>query len=117
MLLSVAELRDSTPTTTAPAPAGAAHDVEAAARMASVVIERLLPALRGADHEHVHGAGRAVVEALDVTLRAVGASDAERGAARETTLRVASIARGDSTETRPGRHLPWWLRPRPPSAR
>lgn len=118
VVVPVEELRDSGPAVRDSGPAvstestttGAASDVAAAVRLASVVIERMVPALRGADPEHVHRAVRAVVEALEVTLRAAGASDEQRAATQETILRVASIARGDSTEARPGRKLAWWRR-------
>ncbi len=105
------ELRGAAPSVAAPAPA--AMNVDGAVRMASVVIERLVPALKGADREHVHRALNAVAEALDVTLHMAGASDAQNRAAHEALLRVASIALGDSPEIRPGRKVPWWRRPRP----
>ena len=114
VLVAADELREpapSTPSTTASATA-TVH-VDAAVRMASVVIERLVPALKGVDHEHVHRALGAVAEALDVSLRSAGASDEQRKAADDTILRVASIALGDSPEIRPGRKVPWWRRPHP----
>jgi hypothetical protein len=111
VLVADEDLRGPAPSTTAST--AAAVQVDAAVRMASVVIERLVPALKGADHEHVHRALSAVADALDVTLRAAGASDEQRRAADDTILRVASIALGDSPEIRPGRRVPWWRRPHP----
>jgi len=111
VLVADGDLREPAPSATAPTTAAVQLDV--AVRMASIVIERLVPALKGADRDHVHRALTAVAEALDVTLRAAGASDEQRRAADETLLRVASIAQGDSTEIRPGRKVPWWRRPHP----
>jgi hypothetical protein len=111
VLLADEELHQPAPSTTASTTSAVPLDV--VVRMASVVIERLVPVLKGADKEHVHRALSAVAEALDVTLRTVGASDEQRRAADETLLRVASIAQGDSAEIRPGRKVPWWRRPRP----
>jgi SOS-response transcriptional repressor LexA len=101
------------PARSATAPTTATDQIDVAVRMASIVIERLVPALKGADRDHVHRALTAVAEALDVTLRTAGASDEQRRAADETLLRVASIAQGDSTEIRPGRKVPWWRHPHP----
>ena len=109
VLVAADELREPAPSTTASATTTV--QVDAAVRMASIVIERLVPALKGADHEHVHRALSAVAEALDVSLRIAGASDKQRLAADDTILRVASIALGDSPEIRPGRKVPWWRRP------
>lgn len=91
-----------------------ASAIDASVRTASVVIERLVPALEGADVEHLHRALSAVAEALDVTLHGAGATEKQRRSARDTLLRIAAAAQGDSAETRPGRKLPWWRRPRPP---
>jgi DNA-binding Lrp family transcriptional regulator len=109
VLVPDAELCDSA--SKAAAPGTADVTLAVAVRMASVAIERLVPALRGAGHEPLHRAFGAVAEALDVTLRASGASYEQRTGARETLLRVASIAQGASTEIRPGRKLAWWRRP------
>jgi hypothetical protein len=104
------DLRGESPTAAAPA-----TDVtsEVAVRMASVVIERLVPVLEGAGHEQLDSALGAVFEALEITLREAGASDEQWRSAQDTLLRVTSIARGDSSEIRPGRKVPWWRRPRP----
>jgi hypothetical protein len=111
VLLPDEDLRDAAPSTTAPTTA--IVTIDGAVHLASVVIERLVPALKGADHEHVHRALGAVAEALEVTLRMAGASDEQRRAADDAILRVASIARGDNPEIRPGRKVPWRRRPRP----
>lgn len=102
---AAASVRDAATTT--------AVTIDASVRMASVVIERLVPALEGADHTLMHRALMAVAAALEVTLRGAGASEEQRQAARDTLLRVASVAQGDSAEIRPGRKVPWWRRPPP----
>ena len=87
-------------------------DVKAATQLASLVVERLVPALKGASEQHLWSALGAVREALEASCLAVGASAREREQASATLLRVALIARGMSPETRPGRKLPWWRKPR-----
>ncbi len=111
VLLSDEELRGSSPATATPATA--AMTPEAAVQMASIVIERLVPALKGADDEHLDRALSAVAESLDIVLSMAGSSDDQRKAGWAALCRVASIAQGDSTETRPGRKLAWWRRPFP----
>lgn len=87
-------------------------DTTVQVRMASLVMERLVPALRGVVGEHFVRAVNAVAEALDVELRAAGVSEDQRQAAGDALIRVARIAQGVSPETRPGRRLPWWRPPR-----
>jgi hypothetical protein len=86
--------------------------VDIAVRVAGAAIELLVPALRGVEDERLHAALSALAEALELTLAAEGANEERRGAARDTLVRVASIARSRSSETSPGRRLPWWQRPR-----
>lgn len=87
--------------------------VQTATEVASMVLERLIPVLRGAEFGVRNDAIGSVFAALDVALRAAGASEEERSRADETLLRISSIAQGDSTETRPGRQQPWWRQMRP----
>ncbi len=110
VLLPDAELREpAAPSRKRQAP----RDVDAGpqVRLASAVIERLVPALRGAVQD-LGPALNAVLEALDVELRAAGTTDEQRDAAANALVRAASIAQGTSPETRPGRRLPWWRAPR-----
>jgi hypothetical protein len=93
-------------------PASGNADVKAATRMASLVIERLVPALKGASEQHLRSALEAVSGALETVCLASGAPADEREEAHATLLRVASIAQGRSPETRPGRKLPGWRKPR-----
>jgi len=87
-------------------------DVKAATQMGSLVIERLVPALKGASEQHLRSALDAVSGALETACLASGASTDERKEAHATLQRVALIAQGMSPETRPGRKLPWWRKPR-----
>ena len=82
----------------------------AAIRLASLVIERLVPALKDATDEQLWRALDAVSSAVDVVSVAGGASADERRQAQATLQRVALVAQGLSPETRPGRRLPWWRR-------
>jgi hypothetical protein len=82
----------------------------AAIRLASLVIERLVPALKDATDEQLWRALDAVSSAVDVVSVAGGASADERRKAQATLQRVALVAQGPSPETRPGRRLPWWRR-------
>jgi hypothetical protein len=72
-----------------------------------------VPELKGVERERLHRALFSVLESTEVVLRAAGASDKDQRAAKDTLVRVASIAMGDSTETAPGRKLPWWRCPPP----
>ena len=82
----------------------------AAIHLASLVIERLVPALKDATDQHLWGALDAVSSAVEVVSVAGGASADERREAQATLRRVALVAQGLSPETRPGRRLPWWRR-------
>jgi len=79
-------------------------------QLASLVIERLVPALKDATDEQLWRALEAVRSAVDVVCIARGASTDERRGAEATLQRVALVAQGRSAETRPGRRLPWWRR-------
>lgn len=81
-----------------------------ALRLASLVIERLVPALKGADEVHLHRALDAVAAAVDVACVTAGASDGQRAEALESLRRVVLIARGMSPESGPGRRV--WARRR-----
>lgn len=81
-----------------------------AVHLASLVIERLVPALKGATDQQLWGALDAVSSAVEVVSIAGGASADERREAQATLQRVALIAQGRSPDTRPGRRLPWWQR-------
>jgi hypothetical protein len=83
-------------------------DVKAATHLASLVIERLVPALKGVSEQQMWSALDAVRGALETVCLAAGASADERKEAHATLQRVALIAQGMSPETRPGRKLPWW---------
>jgi hypothetical protein len=93
-------------------PAGDSPEFRMAVTLASAIIERLVPALKGVEQERLFGALAAVGDALDTVCRGAGVSAAARREAAATLLRVASIAQGVSPETRPGRRLPWWQRVR-----
>jgi hypothetical protein len=54
----------------------------------------------------MHAALSAVADALELTLTAEGATEKQRRDAEDTNVRVASIAQGRNSETRPGRRLP-----------
>jgi DNA-binding MarR family transcriptional regulator len=84
------------------------HDEAAAVRFASLVVERLVPALKGASEEHRWGALDAVLAALDATCTAAGATAEQRRSAQKALRRVALIAQGRSPETAPGRRQVWW---------
>ena len=79
--------------------------------LATVIIERLVPALAGIEQSYLHSALDAVAQSVHVVLSGAGASDAERRQVDQTLRRTASIAQGFSSETRPGRKLPWWQKP------
>jgi SOS-response transcriptional repressor LexA len=93
-------------------PASASSAASLATHLATLVIERLVPALKGASEEHLHSALDAVGAALEIVCVEAGAPPDERQSAQADLRRVALIARGMSPETRPGRRLPWWRRPR-----
>lgn len=82
--------------------------VSQAVQMASMLVERLVPALKGHDEDALWKALDVIAETLKATCTAAGASPAQLQKAQQTLRRVASIALGASTETRPGRRLPWW---------
>jgi LexA DNA binding domain len=84
------------------------HDVSAAVRFASLVVERLVPALKGVSEEHRWRALDAVLAALDATCVTAGATAEQRQGAQAALRRVALIAQGMSPETAPGRRQPWW---------
>jgi hypothetical protein len=83
---------------------------KAAVHLASLVIERLVPALKDATEQQLWGALEAVSSAVEVVSIAGGASADERREAQAALQRVALVAQGRSPETRPGRRLPWWRR-------
>ena len=95
-------------------PSAQAHSekVKTILDVATLVLERLVPTLRGVEFGAKNNAIRSVHEALDVALRAAGATEEERDRADDVFTRVASSAVGDSAETRPGRKLAWWRQPR-----
>jgi hypothetical protein len=82
----------------------------AAIHVASLVIERLVPALKDATEQQLWRALDAVRSAVDVASVANGASADERREAQATLRRLTLVAQGLSPETRPGRRLPWWRR-------
>lgn len=84
------------------------HDVAASVQFASLVVERLVPALKGASEEHRWRALDAVLAALEATCTAAGATAEQRRSARNALRRVALIAQGRSPETAPGRRQVWW---------
>lgn len=95
--------------TTARAPETARdHDVATAVGLASLVVERLVPALKGVSEEHRWRALDAVLAALDATCLRAGATAEQRQGAQAALRRVALIAQGMSPETAPGRRQPWW---------
>lgn len=66
--------------------------VEPAIQMGSLVVERLVPALRDQPSPVLHAALDAVTDALQIAL--AGRSDAERRDATEALYRTARIAQG-----------------------
>jgi hypothetical protein len=87
-------------------------EMKATVHLASLIVERLVPALKDATEEHRWAALDVVASAVELVLASAGASSDERSTARATLQRVAMVAQGRSPETRPGRRLPWWQRPR-----
>ncbi len=87
-------------------------DMKVAVHVASLVIERLVPALKDATERQLWSAFDAVSSAMDVVFLAAGAPAKEQREAQATLRRVALIAQGMSPETRPGRKLPRWRRQR-----
>jgi hypothetical protein len=81
-------------------------DMKAAVHLACLVIERLVPALKGATDTQLRSAFDAVSSAVEVVALATGASASEQREAQAALLRAALIARGMSPETRPGRTCP-----------
>ncbi len=77
-------------------------------RVASLVIERLVPALKGAEEDHLHRALDAVAAAVHVACVTAGASDGQQADALESLRSVVLIARGMSPESGPGRRV--WAR-------
>jgi len=88
------------------------HQVETALMTASLVVERLVPALEGAELELLCRALDAVAAALDIACTTAGTTPKRRREVQDTLVRVAQLAQGTSPEIRPGRKLPWWSRPR-----
>lgn len=105
-------LEQPEPRASKPAAPDHAGEVQAVGRMACMVVERLVPALKEVDTDHLYRALDAVRDALETACLAAGASAAERKQVHDALLRAAMIAQGDSPETRPGRRLPGWRRPR-----
>ncbi|MBI4820016.1 MAG: hypothetical protein HY791_27320 [Deltaproteobacteria bacterium] len=91
-----------------PDTSGNRNAAQAALQTACAAVERLVPALAGIERAQLWQALHAVREGLDVILRSLGLSDEERQDAGDELVRIASIAQGHKTETRPGRRLPWW---------
>ncbi len=60
--------------------------------MAVATVERLIPALRGADHVHVRDAIDAVRMALEMACADAGASADERKLARASLARAVALA-------------------------
>ena len=83
---------------------------QVAAHMADLIIERLVPALKGASEEHHWRALDAISQALEIACIEAGSPADERREIQDNLRRVVMIARGMSLETRPGRKLPWWRR-------
>jgi SOS-response transcriptional repressor LexA len=95
-----------------PAPASDSAEVATAVRLATLVIERLVPALQGVGEQQRRSALDAVRQALEIVCLAAGTPSDVRQRAQATLERVALIAQGRSPETRPGRKLgrrrqPW----------
>lgn len=87
-------------------------EVATAVQLASLVIERLVPALQAVDERQLSSALDAVSDALETVCLAAGAPDDQRKQAQATLRRIALIAQGMSPETRPERKLPGWCRSR-----
>jgi SOS-response transcriptional repressor LexA len=85
-----------------PAPASGTAEVATAVQLASLVIERLVPALQGVSAEQRRSALDAVSQALEIVCLAAGASPAERQEARATIEQVARVAQGMAPEAVPG---------------
>lgn len=93
---------------TANAAAARAATIATSTQLATVIIERLVPALAGLDDRYRHQAIEAVAQSVHVVLSGAGASDEQHRQADQTLLRAASIAQGVSGETRPGRQRSRW---------
>lgn len=91
-------------------PDGPAAGVADAVRFASLVIERLVPTLKGLDAADLDRAIDAVAGSLDVACVTAGASDHQRADAMDALRRVVLIARGRSPEGGPRRWV--WTRRR-----
>jgi SOS-response transcriptional repressor LexA len=89
----------------------AGGNTEVVVRTVGALIERLVPRLKG-DRALLNATLDDVGKALEVTLRGEGASEEQLAKAYDSLRRVVSVALGDSTETSPGRRLPWWRKPR-----
>jgi hypothetical protein len=85
-------------------------EVDTAVLTASLVVERLVPALARAERELLWQALDAVAAALNVACSSVGATPAQLRDAQATLVRVAQVAQGVSPEVRPGRRTPRWSR-------
>ena len=82
-------------------PEGPAAAVADAVRLATLVVERLIPALKGADEDYLHRALDAVSAALDVACVSAGATEDQRDDAFESLRRAVLVARGVSPERAP----------------
>jgi hypothetical protein len=77
--------------------------VDVAMQTANLIVERLVPALKGVDRAVLGRALDAAAAALDVACSAAGASSERREAARGSLVPTAQLAQGTSPELRPGR--------------
>jgi hypothetical protein len=86
--------------------------VETAVLTASLIVERLVPALAGAERELLWKALDAVAAALEVACEGAGATPAQRREAHATLVRVAHVAQGASPEVGPTRRVAQWTKRR-----
>ena len=84
-------------TTTAPQE----QEIRAATNMASLVIERLVPALQGERNKQLWSALDAVAAALRAACLAAGASKKQQDEAQDTIHRIALIAQGMNPDAGP----------------
>jgi DNA-binding transcriptional MocR family regulator len=101
--------KDAAPTPTAPSPT-APSSTTGAVHLGALVLERLLPALKGADEQHIRNALDAVAAAVDVACVEAGADEKQRDEARDALRRVVLTARGIPTEQGPRRRSIWTRR-------
>lgn len=86
------------------------REIEAAVRLGSMTIERLVPAMKGLEHRFLHDALNAVTGAVDIAIVTAGGTEEQREDAFEALRRTAITAQGMVPESGPkGRR---WVRRR-----